>query len=159
MIYSGAEACCQTNVDLAWNIPVTRRHSSFLMGASRAFAQISAVLAPTVSGFLLSQDPEFGWRNVFSLSFVINTLGLIFYLIFGKADVQDWAKERKLTHLWSYPTLDGKSLGTLFHKWEGFSGGQTEKIFLAVALFKSEIISLFYSDLFLRKISDEWKSK
>ena len=67
------------------------------MGASRAFAQISAVLAPTVSGFLLSQDPEFGWRNVFSLSFVINTLGLIFYLIFGKADVQDWAKERKLS--------------------------------------------------------------
>ena len=59
----------------------------------------------------------------------------------------------------SYPTLDGNSLGTLFHKWVGFSGGQTEKIFLAVALFKSEIISLFYSDLFLRKISDEWKSK
>lgn len=64
-----------------------------------SFKGVSAVLAPTVSGFLLSQDPEFGWRNVFSLSFVINTLGLIFYLIFGKADVQDWAKERKLTHL------------------------------------------------------------
>ncbi|XP_070312360.1 sodium-dependent phosphate transport protein 4 isoform X2 [Odocoileus virginianus] len=80
-------------------LDIAPRHSSFLMGMSRAFAQLSAVLAPTVSGFLLSQDPEFGWRNVFSLSFVINTLGLIFYLIFGKADVQDWAKERKLTHL------------------------------------------------------------
>ncbi|OWK13328.1 SLC17A3, partial [Cervus elaphus hippelaphus] len=80
-------------------LDIAPRHSSFLMGMSRAFAQLSAVLAPTVSGFLLSQDPEFGWRNVFSLSFVINTLGLIFYLIYGKADVQDWAKERKLTHL------------------------------------------------------------
>uniref|UniRef100_A0A8C0D1K0 Solute carrier family 17 member 3 n=1 Tax=Balaenoptera musculus TaxID=9771 RepID=A0A8C0D1K0_BALMU len=80
-------------------LDIAPRHSSFLMGASRGFAQISAILAPTVSGFLLSQDPEFGWRNVFSLSFAINTLGLILYLIFGKADVQDWAKERKLTHL------------------------------------------------------------
>ncbi|TKC35998.1 hypothetical protein EI555_001645, partial [Monodon monoceros] len=78
-------------------LDIAPRHSSFLMGASRGFAQISAILAPTVSGFLLSQDPEFGWRNVFSLSFAINTLGLILYLIFGKADVQDWAKERKLT--------------------------------------------------------------
>ncbi|KAJ8790475.1 hypothetical protein J1605_004448 [Eschrichtius robustus] len=112
----------EVSVDLAWNIPVTHRHSSFLMGASRGFAQISAILAPTVSGFLLSQvkfscqgflkhsaesihkvlspqDPEFGRRNVFSLSFAINTLGLILYVIFGKADVQDRAKERKLTRL------------------------------------------------------------
>ncbi|XP_065741146.1 sodium-dependent phosphate transport protein 4 isoform X2 [Phocoena phocoena] len=80
-------------------LDIAPRHSSFLMGASRGFAQISAILAPTVSGFLLSQDPEFGWRNVFSLSFAINTLGLILYLIFGKADVQDWAKERELTRL------------------------------------------------------------
>uniref|UniRef100_A0A8B9XJR9 Solute carrier family 17 member 3 n=1 Tax=Bos mutus grunniens TaxID=30521 RepID=A0A8B9XJR9_BOSMU len=94
----GLGMLCQPGVYIN-ALDIAPRHSSFLMGASRAFAQISAVLAPTVSGFLLSQDPEFGWRNVFSLSFVINTLGLIFYLIFGKADVQDWAKERKLTHL------------------------------------------------------------
>uniref|UniRef100_A0A8C3WDA9 Solute carrier family 17 member 3 n=1 Tax=Catagonus wagneri TaxID=51154 RepID=A0A8C3WDA9_9CETA len=74
-------------------------HSSFLMGVSRAFAQISAILVPTISGFLLNQDPEFGWRNIFFLSCAVNTLGLIFYLIFGEADIQDWAKERKLTHL------------------------------------------------------------
>uniref|UniRef100_A0A286ZRD0 Solute carrier family 17 member 3 n=2 Tax=Sus scrofa TaxID=9823 RepID=A0A286ZRD0_PIG len=80
-------------------LDIAPRHSSFLMGASRAFAQISAVVVPTISGFLLNQDPEFGWRNIFFLSFAINALGLIFYLIFGEADVQDWAKERKLTHL------------------------------------------------------------
>ncbi|KAI2541070.1 solute carrier family 17 member 3, partial [Homo sapiens] len=51
------------------------------------------------SGFLLSQDPEFGWRNVFFLLFAVNLLGLLFYLIFGEADVQEWAKERKLTRL------------------------------------------------------------
>uniref|UniRef100_A0A452V501 Solute carrier family 17 member 3 n=1 Tax=Ursus maritimus TaxID=29073 RepID=A0A452V501_URSMA len=44
-------------------------------------------------------DPEFGWRNVFLLLLAINLSGLIFYLVFGDADVQDWAKERKLTRL------------------------------------------------------------
>uniref|UniRef100_A0A8C9GCH7 Solute carrier family 17 member 3 n=1 Tax=Piliocolobus tephrosceles TaxID=591936 RepID=A0A8C9GCH7_9PRIM len=48
---------------------------------------------------LSAKDPEFGWRNVFFLLFAINLSGLIFYLIFGEADVQDWAKERKLTRL------------------------------------------------------------
>ncbi|KAF5925110.1 hypothetical protein HPG69_008787 [Diceros bicornis minor] len=94
-----AEEYCQASLDLAWNIPVTHRHSSFLMGASRGFAHIAAVLTPTVSGFLLSQDPENGWRNVFLLLLAIDLSVLIFYLIFGEADVQDWAKERKLTHL------------------------------------------------------------
>lgn len=69
------------------------------MGASRGFSSMAPVIVPTVSGFLLSQDPEFGWRNVFFLLFAINLSGLIFYLIFGEADVQDWAKERKLTRL------------------------------------------------------------
>ncbi|XP_021792742.1 sodium-dependent phosphate transport protein 4 isoform X3 [Papio anubis] len=94
-----AEGYCQTSLDLDWNIPVTHRHSSFLMGASRGFSSMAPVIVPTVSGFLLSQDPEFGWRNVFFLLFAINLSGLIFYLIFGEADVQDWAKERKLTRL------------------------------------------------------------
>uniref|UniRef100_A0A8C7ANM9 Solute carrier family 17 member 3 n=1 Tax=Neovison vison TaxID=452646 RepID=A0A8C7ANM9_NEOVI len=57
------------------------------------------ILTPTVNGFLLDQDPEFGWRNVFLLLFAINLSGLITYLIFGEAVIQDWAKERKLTRL------------------------------------------------------------
>ncbi|XP_073938826.1 sodium-dependent phosphate transport protein 4 isoform X1 [Castor canadensis] len=80
-------------------LDIAPRYSDVLLGASRGFAPIAAVLVPTVSGFLLNQDPEFGWKNIFFLLFAINILGLIFYLIFGKADVQDWAKERKLTRL------------------------------------------------------------
>ncbi|XP_064332326.1 sodium-dependent phosphate transport protein 4 isoform X2 [Camelus dromedarius] len=94
----GLSPLCQSGIYIN-TLDLAPRHSSFLMGVSRGFAQIAAILAPTVSGFLLSQDPELGWRNTFSLSFAINALGLIFYLIFGEADVQDWAKERKLTRL------------------------------------------------------------
>ncbi|XP_058411103.1 sodium-dependent phosphate transport protein 4 [Diceros bicornis minor] len=94
----GLTPLCQSGVYIN-ALDIAPRHSSFLMGASRGFAHIAAVLTPTVSGFLLSQDPENGWRNVFLLLLAIDLSVLIFYLIFGEADVQDWAKERKLTHL------------------------------------------------------------
>ncbi|XP_027457979.1 sodium-dependent phosphate transport protein 4 isoform X1 [Zalophus californianus] len=94
----GLCAICQSGIYIN-ALDIAPRHSSFLMGATRGFAYVAAILAPTVNGFLLNQDPEFGWRNVFLLLFAINLLGLIFYLIFGEAVVQDWAKERKLTHL------------------------------------------------------------
>lgn len=45
------------------------------------------------------QDSEVGWRNVFLLSAAINVSGLIFYLIFAQAKVQDWAKKQTVTHL------------------------------------------------------------
>uniref|UniRef100_A0A2I2YIF3 Solute carrier family 17 member 3 n=1 Tax=Gorilla gorilla gorilla TaxID=9595 RepID=A0A2I2YIF3_GORGO len=94
----GLSTLCQSGIYI--NIlDIAPRYSSFLMGASRGFSSIAPVIVPTVSGFLLSQDPEFGWRNVFFLLFAVNLLGLLFYLIFGEADVQEWAKERKLTRL------------------------------------------------------------
>ncbi|XP_032717661.1 sodium-dependent phosphate transport protein 4 [Lontra canadensis] len=80
-------------------LDIAPRHSSFLTGATRGFIYIAGFLTPTVNGFLLDQDPEFGWRNVFLLLFTINLSGLITYLIFGEAVIQDWAKERKLTRL------------------------------------------------------------
>ncbi|XP_077621837.1 sodium-dependent phosphate transport protein 4 isoform X1 [Crocuta crocuta] len=80
-------------------LDIAPRHSSLLMGVSRELGCAAAIAAPTVSGLLLSQDPVFGWRNVFLLLFAINLSGLIFYLVFGDASIQDWAKERKLTRL------------------------------------------------------------
>lgn len=49
-------------------------------------------------GFL-SQDSASGWRNVFFLAAAVNVFGLVFYLTFGRAEIQDWAKERTLTRL------------------------------------------------------------
>ncbi|XP_006888703.1 PREDICTED: sodium-dependent phosphate transport protein 3-like [Elephantulus edwardii] len=80
-------------------LDIAPSHSSFLMGVTRGSGQISAILVSTVVGLFLSQDPEFGWRNIFFLIFAVNVLGLLFYLIYGEADIQEWAKERKLTHL------------------------------------------------------------
>uniref|UniRef100_A0A0P6JHB0 Sodium-dependent phosphate transport protein 4 isoform b n=1 Tax=Heterocephalus glaber TaxID=10181 RepID=A0A0P6JHB0_HETGA len=94
----GISPLCQSGIYIN-ALDIAPRYSSFLLGATRGFAQTSAVLVPVISGFLLNQDPEFGWKNIYFLTFAINVLGFIFFLIFGEADVQDWAKERKLTHL------------------------------------------------------------
>ncbi|XP_054420855.1 probable small intestine urate exporter [Pteronotus mesoamericanus] len=75
------------------------RYTGVLKGLSQFFSQLSGVLAPTVSGFLISQDSESGWRNIFLLSAVINIPGLLFFLAFSRVEVQDWARDQPLTRL------------------------------------------------------------
>lgn len=89
---------CQAGVYIN-ALDIAPRYASLLMGTSRGFAHSSAVLVPMVAGFFLNQDSESGWRNFFFVLFAINLLGLIIYLVFGKADIQEWARERKLTRL------------------------------------------------------------
>uniref|UniRef100_A0A8C3WDE2 Solute carrier family 17 member 4 n=1 Tax=Catagonus wagneri TaxID=51154 RepID=A0A8C3WDE2_9CETA len=72
---------------------IAPRHGALLRGVSQIFTYLAGAFSPTVAGFLISQDSEFGWRNVFLLSFAMSMAGLVFYLIFGQAEVQDWAKQ------------------------------------------------------------------
>ncbi|XP_012588388.1 PREDICTED: probable small intestine urate exporter [Condylura cristata] len=74
-------------------VDIAPRYCAFLQGLSHVFSYISGAISPTVSGYLLNKDSEFGWRNVFLVSAAINIAGLVFYLIFGKAEIQNWAKE------------------------------------------------------------------
>ncbi|KAM5200656.1 putative small intestine urate exporter isoform 2-T2 [Hipposideros larvatus] len=80
-------------------LDIAPRYSGFLKGFLILFSQISGAISPTVAGFFISQDSELGWRNTFLLAGAINVLGLVFYLIFAKAEVQDWAKKQTGTHL------------------------------------------------------------
>ncbi|CAH6806331.1 Slc17a3 [Phodopus roborovskii] len=94
----GISPLCQSGVYIN-ALDIAPRYASLLMGSSRGLAHSSAVLVPIVGGFFLNQYSELGWRNFFFLLFAINQFGLIIYLVFGKADVQEWAKERTLTRL------------------------------------------------------------
>ncbi|XP_001496366.1 probable small intestine urate exporter isoform X1 [Equus caballus] len=80
-------------------LDIAPRYVTFLRGLLQVSYHISGAISPTVTGIFLSQDSEFGWRNIFLLSAAINTSGLVFYLIFGQAEVQEWAKEQTITHL------------------------------------------------------------
>nr|XP_003416519.3 probable small intestine urate exporter [Loxodonta africana] len=79
-------------------LDIAPQYTGFLKGLSKVFAQIAGAISPTAAGFFISQDAELGWRNIFLLSAAINVLGLAFYLIFGQAEIQDWAKEQIVTH-------------------------------------------------------------
>ncbi|XP_047588607.1 probable small intestine urate exporter isoform X1 [Lutra lutra] len=89
---------CQTGA-LVNILDIAPRYTSFLQGLSEVFAYSSGAISSTVAGFLISQDSEFGWRNVFLIAVSINMSGLVFYLIFGQAKVQDWATEQMFTQL------------------------------------------------------------
>ncbi|XP_074175385.1 putative small intestine urate exporter [Rhinolophus sinicus] len=93
-----AGSLCQTGALLNF-LDIAPRYSGFLKGFLLVFSQISGAISPTVAGVFISQDSEVGWRNVFLLSAAINVSGLIFYLIFAQAKVQDWAKKQTVTHL------------------------------------------------------------
>uniref|UniRef100_G3TRA1 Solute carrier family 17 member 2 n=1 Tax=Loxodonta africana TaxID=9785 RepID=G3TRA1_LOXAF len=80
-------------------LDIAPRYSSFLMGISRGFGLIAGIISSTATGFLISQNSESGWRNVFFLSAAVNMFGLVFYLKFGQAKIQDWAKELHVTEL------------------------------------------------------------
>ncbi|XP_021523306.1 sodium-dependent phosphate transport protein 3 isoform X3 [Aotus nancymaae] len=75
-------------------LDIAPRYASFLMGISRGFGLIAGIVSSTATGFLISQDFESGWRNVFFLSAAVNMFGLVFYLTLGQTEIQDWAKER-----------------------------------------------------------------
>ncbi|KAL1784367.1 sodium-dependent phosphate transport protein 4 isoform X1 [Sigmodon hispidus] len=94
----GISPLCQSGVYIN-ALDIAPRYASLLMGTSRGLAHSSAVLVPIVGGFFLSQDSEFGWRNLFFLLFAISQFGLIIFLIFGRTNIQEWAKERTLTRL------------------------------------------------------------
>ncbi|XP_032740732.1 sodium-dependent phosphate transport protein 4 isoform X3 [Rattus rattus] len=94
----GISPLCQSGVYIN-ALDIAPRYASLLMGTSRGLAHSSAIMVPMVAGFFLNQDSEFGWRNFFFVLFAINLFGLIIYLVFAKADIQEWARERKLTRL------------------------------------------------------------
>ncbi|XP_023555781.1 probable small intestine urate exporter isoform X1 [Octodon degus] len=82
-------------------LDIAPRYAGFLKGLLQVFAHIAGAISPSVTGVLLSQasSSELGWRNVFLIAAAVDLVGLVFYLIFAKAEVQDWAKEQVLTHL------------------------------------------------------------
>ncbi|XP_049621078.1 probable small intestine urate exporter [Suncus etruscus] len=76
---------------------IAPRYAAFVKGLALIFEQIAGAISPTVSGYLRNQDSESSWSNIFFLSIAIRLVGLIIYLIFGKAEVQDWAREQSFT--------------------------------------------------------------
>ncbi|XP_043940742.1 sialin-like [Protopterus annectens] len=75
------------------HLDIAPRYAGVTFGITNSFASIPGTAAPLLVGFLTSQDVLAGWRNIFFISAAVNVFGMLFYIVFGKGTVQDWAKE------------------------------------------------------------------
>ncbi|XP_005403398.1 PREDICTED: sodium-dependent phosphate transport protein 1 isoform X3 [Chinchilla lanigera] len=80
-------------------LDIAPRYYGFLRGTTSLIGMIGGILSSTVSGLILNEDPETSWYKIYFLMSSISVITLIFYLIFAKAEIQDWAKEIQDTRL------------------------------------------------------------
>uniref|UniRef100_A0A2K5ZQJ1 Solute carrier family 17 member 1 n=1 Tax=Mandrillus leucophaeus TaxID=9568 RepID=A0A2K5ZQJ1_MANLE len=80
-------------------LDIAPRYFGFIKACSTLSGMLGGLIASTLTGLILRQDPESAWFKTFILMAAINVTGLIFYLIVAKAEIQDWAKERQHTRL------------------------------------------------------------
>ncbi|XP_044524400.1 sodium-dependent phosphate transport protein 3-like [Gracilinanus agilis] len=96
MLSMGISCLCYSGFMIN-SLDIAPRYTSFLMGLGGVFTILPGIISPIVTGYLINKDSVSGWKNVFLLSAAINLAGMIIYVIFGRADIQDWAKEKTLT--------------------------------------------------------------
>nr|XP_044987935.1 sodium-dependent phosphate transport protein 1-like [Jaculus jaculus] len=80
-------------------LDIAPRYYGFLRGVTTLIGMVGGIISTTVAGQVLSQSAEFSWHVIFLLAAGINVTSLIVYLVFAKAEVQDWAQPDQCTQL------------------------------------------------------------
>uniref|UniRef100_A0A8C5L9G5 Sodium-dependent phosphate transport protein 1-like n=1 Tax=Jaculus jaculus TaxID=51337 RepID=A0A8C5L9G5_JACJA len=80
-------------------LDIAPRYYGFLSGVTTLIGVIGGMCSSTIAGQSLSQGPELAWKRMFFLMAGIHVTSLIFYLVFAKAEIQDWAQEAQCTKL------------------------------------------------------------
>ncbi|KAM6184925.1 sodium-dependent phosphate transport protein 1 [Rhynchocyon petersi] len=80
-------------------LDIAPRYYGFLKGVTVLVGMIGGIISSTLTGIIINQDPESPWFKIFFLMTAVSVICLIFYLIFGDAEIQEWAKERQHTRL------------------------------------------------------------
>lgn len=80
-------------------VDVAGPYSGIIIGISNSLGSFSGILAPLVANILTHDRTIMQWRTCFIVfSSVLLLAGLIF-LLFSKADLEDWAKDEKNLNL------------------------------------------------------------
>lgn len=76
------------------HIDLAPKHAGTMMGITNAAANVMSIIAPIIVGVIVPDDDEstdvVPWRVVFFISAAIYFLFNLFFVLFGKADVQPW---------------------------------------------------------------------
>ncbi|XP_053512002.1 sodium-dependent phosphate transport protein 1 isoform X2 [Artibeus jamaicensis] len=92
MLASATPSFCTAGM-LINPLDIAPRYYGLVKGITILFGIIGGLISSTLTGIILNQDPESSWLKIFLLMAALNVTSLIFYLVFMKVDVQDWAKE------------------------------------------------------------------
>ncbi|CAF0886174.1 unnamed protein product [Rotaria sordida] len=74
------------------HLDIGAQYAGILMGLSNTLGSLAGVLAPIITGYMVS-DPESKreWNGIFMISILICILVLMFYTFFAAGDLQSWA--------------------------------------------------------------------
>ncbi|XP_027963361.1 sodium-dependent phosphate transport protein 1 [Eumetopias jubatus] len=92
ILASSTGTFCMAGV-LINGLDIAPSYYGFLKGVTAVIGMIGGLISCTLCGVILNQDPESAWFKIFFLMAVINVICLLFCLVFGKAEIQDWAKD------------------------------------------------------------------
>ncbi|XP_044912983.1 sodium-dependent phosphate transport protein 1 isoform X2 [Felis catus] len=84
---------CMTGV-LINALDIAPSYYGFLKGVTNVIGMIGGLISSILCGMMLNENPESGWFKIFFLMAGVNVTSLLFCLIFGKAEIQDWDKDR-----------------------------------------------------------------
>uniref|UniRef100_F7D3W9 Solute carrier family 17 member 1 n=1 Tax=Callithrix jacchus TaxID=9483 RepID=F7D3W9_CALJA len=99
LILAGATSSFSLGGVLINALDIAPRYFGFIKAYTTLIGMIGGLISSTLTGLILKQDPESAWFKTFIIMAAINVTGLIFYLIVGEAEIQDWAKEKQHTRL------------------------------------------------------------
>nr|XP_008535542.1 PREDICTED: sialin [Equus przewalskii] len=69
----------------------TGRYAGILLGITNTFATIPGMAGPVIAKSLTPGNTIAEWQTVFCIAAAINVFGAIFFTLFAKGEVQNWA--------------------------------------------------------------------
>uniref|UniRef100_A0A8C9D8I4 Sialin n=1 Tax=Panthera leo TaxID=9689 RepID=A0A8C9D8I4_PANLE len=73
------------------HLDIAPSYAGILLGITNTFATIPGMVGPVIAKSLTPDNTISEWQTVFYIAAAINVFGAIFFTLFGKGEVQNWA--------------------------------------------------------------------
>ncbi|XP_023610046.1 sialin isoform X4 [Myotis lucifugus] len=73
------------------HLDIAPSYAGILLGITNSFATIPGMIGPVIAKSLTPENTIREWQTVFWIAAAINVFGAIFFTLFGKGEVQNWA--------------------------------------------------------------------
>lgn len=80
------------------HLDIAPSYAGILLGITNTFATIPGMIGPVIAKSLTPENTIREWQTVFWIAAAIDVFGAIFFTLFGKGEVQDWALDDHHRH-------------------------------------------------------------